>query len=452
MRRGGRTRAPDRRMIDDRREGDTTWSLVVTSRPGGPADQHPRDPGEAEVRVETADATAAAGLRSRPFITLTIVLALGVAGWTPLLSFLSLFVRDQLGAGLTGAGWLLFAMHATTGTLGLASGLWIRRLGSRWTYAAGLAGMTVFAAFMAVTPSVVWFLALAPLAGLALALHWTGMQAYTLESTPSDRRGVASGIMSFVAVVAPGVAGVVQGLVAEAAGFGAMALVATGMLGLALIGNALWLPTFGPRGVSPTAVGSWRAYARLVRDRSVAALLVTRAATTVAFAAMLVLAGPKLLAAGGDLRTVGLFTLAASLGGAVAQIGIGWLSDAIGRRGVFATTLVLGGVTAVLFGLADGVGLLLALSALYFLAFWAYQTLILALAGDVARPGSQNQVVALTTSAFSWGVALGAVFTAVLVEVQPGAVFVVGAAAKLVALAALPWLRGRSGKPRAAVR
>ena len=391
------------------------------------------------MRSTTADVTAAAGLRSRPFITLTIVLALGVAGWTPLLSFLSLFVRDQLGAGLTGAGWLLFVMHATTGSLGLASGLWIRRFGSRWTYAAGLAGMTVFAALMAVTPGAVWFLSVAPLAGLALALHWTGLQAYTLESTPAHRRGVASGIMSSVAVVAPGIAGVIQGLVAEAAGFGAMALLATGLLGLAMIANVGWLPTFAP-GAQPAASGSWRSYARLVRDRSVAALLIARAATTVAFAAMLVLAGPKLVAAGGDLRTVGLLALAASVGGAMAQIGIGWLSDAIGRRGVFAAMLVLGGVTTVAFGFADGIGLLLALSALYFLAFWAYQTLILALAGDVARPGSESQIQRILVGRRAGRGVHGRAGRGPAGRPLRGR-----RRAKLVALAALPWLRGRSG-------
>ena len=178
----------------------------------------------------------------------------------------------------------------------------------------------------------------------------------------------------------------------------------------------------------------------MLRDGPVAALALSRAATTVSFAAFTILAGPQLIAAGGDLRTVGLIALAGSIGGALAQIGIGRLSDAIGRRGVLAITLVIGAAATAAFGFSDNVALLLVLLAAYFLAFWAYQTLMLAMAGDIARTGTQGPVVAILTSSFSWGVAIGAIVTAFVAESAPESAFVVGAAAKAVALAALPWL------------
>ncbi len=372
---------------------------------------------------------------------MAITAALGVAGWMPVLNFLSLVVRDQLGGSLSEASWLLVAIQGATGTIGLSSAWWMHRTGSRWTYATGLLGMTLFVGVIAAAPSAVWFLAVAPVAGVALAFHWTGLQAYTLEVAPDGRRGLASGVMSFVTVVSPGLAGILHGALAEAFGLQTMATAATVFLAAAVVSAVIWLPSTGrSRAGSDTAL-SPLALLRVLRDGPVAALAVSRAATTVSFAAFTILAGPRLIAAGGDLRTVGLIALAGSIGGALAQIGIGRLSDAIGRRGVLAIALAIGAASTAAFGFADDVALMLVLLATFFLAFWAYQTLMLALAGDIARTGTQGPVVAILTSSFSWGVVIGAIVTAFVAEPAPESAFIVGAAAKVVALAALPWLR-----------
>ena len=216
-----------------------------------------------------------------------------------------------------------------------------------------------------------------------------------------------------------------------------------------LLGALVWLPSMSGANRNTSVGRQVRAYAAVAREGPVAALMLARATTTVAFAAFVVLAGPKLVAAGGDLRTVGLFTLAGSVGGAVAQVAVGRLSDAVGRRGVLATAVMLGAGTAVAFGLADGVGLLLALSAVYFLAHWACQTMFLALCGDVARPGTMDHVVALQTCSYSWGVAVGAICAALTAETAPASAFVVGAGGLLLTLATLPWLRRRLPPDRA---
>ncbi len=371
---------------------------------------------------------------------MAITAAVGVAGWMPVLSFLSLVVRDQLGGSLSEASWLLVTIQGATGTVGLSSAWWMQRTGSRWTYAAGTLGMALFVAVIAAAPSAVWFLAVAPVAGLALGFHWTGLQAYALEVAPHGRRGLASGIISFVTVVSPGLAGILHGALAEAFGLQTMATAATAFLAAAVVSAVFLLPSTGRSRAGSAAPVSVPALARVLRDGPVAALALSRAATTVSFAAFTILAGPQLIAAGGDLRTVGLIALTGSIGGALAQIGIGRLSDAIGRRGVLAIALVIGAAATAAFGFSDNVVLLLVLLAAYFLAFWAYQTLMLAMAGDIARTGTQGPVVAILTSSFSWGVAIGAIVTAFVAESAPESAFVVGAAAKAVALAALPWL------------
>ena len=366
-------------------------------------------------------------------------MAIGVAAWLPVNNFLSLFVRDELGGDMLGAALLLIAIQGGTATLGLASGLWMHRVGSRWTYALGLAGMTAFLVVMTSAAGAAAVLIAAPFLGVALALHWSGSQTYVLEIAPQARRGLATGIMSFAIIAAPGVAGVVFGLIAESVGLRAMTGVAGGMIGAALLLVAFFLPssTRRQRGPKRSAVDVFHA----LRTRPALAMVAARAGTTVAFGVVVLLTGPKLVAAGGDLRSVGLFTLVSAVGGAVAQIGIGRLSDAIGRTAIFALSLVVGAGAAIGFALADDIVALLTLSGVIYLAFGTHQTVLPAIAGDIARPGQVGTMMTLQTSAFALGVIIGAGATAALATTAPDAAFYVGAGGMAVALAVVPWLR-----------
>ncbi len=366
-------------------------------------------------------------------------MALGVAAWLPVNNFLSLFVRDELGGDMLGAAALLIAIQGGTATLGLAGGLWMHRFGSRWTYALGLAGMTAFLVVMTSAAGAGAVLIAAPFLGVALALHWAGSQTYVLEIAPAARRGLATGIMSFAIIAAPGLAGLVFGLIAESAGLRAMTGVAGGMIGAALLLVAFFLPSTTRRQRGPRRSAGDVFHA--LRTRPALAMVAARAGTTVAFGVVVLLTGPKLVAAGGDLRSVGLFTLVSAIGGAVAQIGIGRLSDAIGRTAIFALSLVVGAAAAVGFALADEIVALLTLSGVIYLAFGTHQTVLPAIAGDIARPGQMGTMMTLQTSAFALGVIIGASATAALAATAPDAAFYVGAGGMAVALAVLPWLR-----------
>ncbi len=366
-------------------------------------------------------------------------MALGVAAWLPVNNFLSLFVRDELGGDMLGAAALLIAIQGGTATLGLAGGLWMHRFGSRWTYALGLAGMTAFLVVMTSAAGAGAVLIAAPFLGVALALHWAGSQTYVLEIAPAARRGLATGIMSFAIIAAPGLAGLVFGLIAESAGLRAMTGVAGGMIGAALLLVAFFLPSTTRRQRGPRRSAGDVFHA--LRTRPALAMVAARAGTTVAFGVVVLLTGPKLVAAGGDLRSVGLFTLVSAIGGAVAQIGIGRLSDAIGRTAIFALSLVVGAAAAVGFALADEIVALLTLSGVIYLAFGTHQTVLPAIAGDISRPGQVGTMMTLQTSAFALGVIIGAGATAALAATAPNAAFYVGAGGMGIALAVVPWLR-----------
>ncbi len=366
-------------------------------------------------------------------------MAIGVAGWLPVNNFLSLFVRDELGGDMLGAALLLIAIQGGTATLGLVGGLWIRRVGSRWTYALGLAGMTAFLVVMTASSGAGVVLAAAPFLGVALVLHWAGSQTFVLEVTPPTRRGLATGIMSFAIIASPGVAGLVFGEIAESGGLRVMTGVAGGMIGGAFLLVAFFLPSASPRQRGPSR--SAGDVIRALRQAPARAMVTARAGTTVSFGVVVLLTGPKLVEAGGDLRSVGLFTLISALGGALAQIGIGRLSDAIGRSAIFALSLVVGAAAAIGFAFADDVVPLLMLSGVIYLAFGTHQTILPAIAGDISRPGQVGTMMTLQTSAFALGVIIGASATAALATTAPDAAFYVGAGGMAVALAVVPWLR-----------
>ncbi|MBM4438533.1 MAG: hypothetical protein FJ029_15205 [Actinobacteria bacterium] len=252
--------------------------------------------------------------------------------------------------------------------------------------------------------------------------------------------GAASGLLSFTAVVAPGLVGLVQGYVADAYGLRATAILAAVAIGLAVGGAACWLPSV-PAAVAGSHHNAWLAYGRVMRDRPVQALMLVRAASSVAFGVFALLAGPRLVAASGGLTAVGQLVLIGSLGGAAAQIGIGRLSDAIGRRGVLLLVTVLGAGAPVLFGMATGVPTLLLISAAFYLSAWASQTLVVALGGDLARPGTVDQVMSLDSSVFSWGVVVAAILVLAFGASNPAAAFVLGGAANVLGIVALPFAR-----------
>ena len=57
-------------------------------------------------------------LLNRPFVTFVILFSLGGAGWMPTLSFLSVFIRDELGGSVLSAAMVFLAIHGVTSTLG----------------------------------------------------------------------------------------------------------------------------------------------------------------------------------------------------------------------------------------------------------------------------------------------------------------------------------------------
>ena len=380
-------------------------------------------------------------LRSRAFISFVIMFGLGLAAWWPMMTYLSVFVRDVLGEGILAASFLMVAIHGVTSTLGLASGPWIRRFGSKWTYVPGLVGLAAFMLVLGLVADFTFVLVVAPVMGFFLAFHWTGAQAYVIEASPPDRRGLGSGIATSVATLVPAVSAPILGLVADAQGFGAMAMVAFGIVMVGLVATMLVVPNVRPGAAVidksiPTnepADGS----GGLLRLPGIVPMLIVRASTSMMLGVFVLLSGPKLIDAGGAMSSVGFFVAGTSLGGGLAQVGIGWASDRLGRRTLLVITLSVGVVSSVGFGLADSVVLLLAASGFHGLFRNATQTLLVAVTGDITPASETGRISSLLTSSFSVGMVVGVLVSGIFFEISQIAPFIVAAAIVTAAIAGL---------------
>ena len=370
-------------------------------------------------------------LRSRAFISFVIMFGIGLAAWWPIMTYLSVFVRDELGEGILAASFLMVGIHGVTATLGLASGPWIRRFGSKWTYIPGLVGLAAFMFVLGMITDFGLVLAAAPVMGFFLAFHWTGAQAYVIQASPPDQRGLGSGIATSVATLVPAISAPILGLIADEYDFGTMALAAFGIVTAGMVLTIFIVPRLKsaeptkivdslskPTATSPTG------NMQLLRIPGVVTMLIIRASTSMMLGVFVLLSGPKLIDAGGALSSVGFFVAGASLGGGLAQVVIGWTSDWLGRRVLLVTTLVVGVVSSVAFGLTDNVAILLAASGFHGLFRNATQTLLVAVTGDITPPQETGRISSLLTSSFSIGMVIGVLVAGIFFETRQALPFI----------------------------
>ncbi len=387
-------------------------------------------------------------LASRGFIVLMLALGLGVAGWMPTNSFLSVFMRDELGGSVLSAAYLVMGLHVGGAIFGLTASGWIRRFGSKSTFVVGMGGQIAFLAALGLLPDIHWAILLAPMAGAFLAYHWTGMQAYLIEVAPEHRRGLASGIGSMVVVLSSGISGLVLSRLATEGGFDLFVSAAVVLVGAAFVLSLLALP----RVLRVTAPVSWprahrlgwpvrsaaaavqtaqesmlRSFRPLLRNRTISLSLVVRLTSALSFGVFNLLAGPKLVDAGGGFESLGLFVFWGAVGGGVAQVLVGSLSDRYGRRRLLAAAAMIAVGSSILFGLAGTIPVLLVASSLHWFSQSAFQTLLVALVGDIVPSNELGRAMTLQTSSFSVGMFSGALIAGLLSTVSITIAFLVTA-------------------------
>jgi hypothetical protein len=335
---------------------------------------------------------------------------LATGTWMTVLSFLSSFAAKEFNVGIWSAALIMIAIHTGSFTVGGALSLKVViRWGSKVTYAAGIAILASYTVFLGTTQNFTLGIPLGLVAGLGLAMHWTGFQNYVVEVAPAQHRGLVSGAASFFVVVGIGLFGLALGFVTGDGGFARFAAIAGSMVALAFVVALRFLPNLGS---AATAHGG--SFLAGFRDPNLRRMTYVRSAHAAAYALFTLMAGPRLYEVGGGLEYVGVLVFAGSIAGGVAQLAVGRLSDLFGRTGVLYFLLVTSVALCIAFPLVENIYLLLLISSLNWFAQIAFQTLLIALGGDLSPRGQTANAMALLTASFSFGIVGGSLYVGFL--------------------------------------
>ena len=111
----------------------------------------------------------------------------------------------------------------------------------------------------------------------------------------------------------------------------------------------------------------------------------------------------------------------------MAQVLVGSLSDRYGRRRLLAAAAMIAVGSSILFGLAGTITVLLVASSLHWFSQSAFQTLLVALVGDIVPSNELGRAMTLQTSSFSVGMFSGALIAGLLSTVSITIAFLVTA-------------------------
>ena len=355
------------------------------------------------------------------------------------MSFLSSFVAKEFDAGIWSAALIMIAVHTGSFTIGGWLSLRVvNRFGSKVSYGAGQAMLAAYLAFLGLTQNFLLAIPLGLVAGIGLALHWTGVQNYTVEIAPLRHRGLISGAVALVMVAAVGLSGLVLGQIAAESGFRQFASIAAAMIVLASLISLLLLPRAAAR---PKLPPSGNVFAGLA-DPILRQMSLIRGAHAMVFVLFNLMAGPRLFDIGGGIEYVGYLTFAGSIAGGLAQLVVGRLSDLFGRTGVLYLLQIGGVLACISFPLLDNVYLLLAITSLNWFIQSAFQTILVALGGDLSPPGGSSNAMALLTVTYSFGLVMAAAFIGALsATARPDVGFFLTGAISATALLAVYRLR-----------
>lgn len=346
------------------------------------------------------------GLRPRTIAPLLLVAFLATGSWMTVLSFLSSFAAKEFDVGIWSAALIMIAVHTGSFTVGGVLSLKVvGRWGSKVTYAAGIGILALYTVFLGATQNFILGIPLGLVAGLGLALHWTGFQNYVVEVAPVRHRGLVSSTASFVVVVGIGLFGIVLGFATGDGGFARFAAVTGSMVAVAFVVALKFLPNLG---MAATAHGG--SFLAGFRDPNLRRMTYVRSIHAAAYALFTLMAGPRLYEVGGGLEYVGLLVFAGSIAGGLAQLVVGRLSDLLGRTGVLYFLLAMSVLLCIGFPLTGNIYLLLLISSLNWFAQMAFQAMLVALGGDLSPRGQTANAMALLTASFSFGIVGGSLY------------------------------------------
>jgi predicted MFS family arabinose efflux permease len=375
-------------------------------------------------------------LVTRPLLVrLVSIVGAGVSFYLPL-SVVPLYVKSS--GSDAGAGFATSALLLATVAAELATPRLVSRFGYRLSLAAGLflLGAPAFALLWPAGLAVV--IAVSILRGVGFAITTVAGGALTASLIPEQRRGEGLGLVGIVGGV-PALVSLPAGvLVAARWGYGPV-FAATGTAALLALGSVPWLPARRDAGQREHGM------APVLRNRGVARLAVTFAASTAAAGVLVTFLPLAVTAGSATVVTIALFAQPAAA--TAARWAAGRIGDRRGQAGLLAPGLLLCAVGMASLAATHVPALVVGGATCFGVGFGVLQNATLAMMYAIGPRGAYSAVSAIWNAAYDAGMGVGAAAVGLLVaHTGYPAAFLLTAALVLPAL--VPALHGRTATRR----
>lgn len=354
---------------------------------------------------------------------------------TPQFAFFLIYLQEDLALAPIQISCVVAGAQVTGMLAALMGGAITARLGSKWTLVCGIA----IAGLSSFVFHVHWFWGVALLwllGGASGGLINVGGNSYLTRLSARSGLGVLSAFYALSMTLGGAVGSPIAGLLIEAYSFDLFGWYSLGLVLLAVIVGALWLPDRRDRLTRPPALFSfWANIAPTVRRREVQLLSGLRGLPTFFYGTLHVLIPLLINEQSGNKVLVAAYGTATLVVASATQLLVGRAADRWGARG--PSLLSFGLLIVSGLGLAVGaesVTLLFVFGILGIAAAWALSTLMYVLVDDGIANEGHPATFGWLHAVWSFSMVAGTLLSGWLVRIGPGWPFLVAGLANVGSL------------------
>jgi len=359
-----------------------------------------------------------------PMIALLIVQLLSGVVFSPLRSFLPIYLNEQLAYSAAAASVWIALGQVVGMAASMLGGALCDNLGHKQTLALGLVGF-VLSSLLYLSPLPGWVMILWMLGSAGMALITLGGQSYLIDVAPPARLGMLSAFYNWGFTLGGALIGPLAGWLLDFWNYG---IFGGALAGFSALGCAFALGMPASRGdltgVRPSLLRMSGGYRDALRQPRVIVLGLLRFLPTCYWGMVMTLMPLLIKRSAGDNTAVGLYSTVSLIAAALTQLFVGRAADRWGRR--IPTLAMLAGVVTAALGLAlsaprlwglYGFGILGACSA------WSLSTLMPSLVADAIVPIERSRALGFVHLAWNAGMILGSLLGGALLDMAVGLPF-----------------------------
>jgi MFS family permease len=268
-------------------------------------------------------------------------------------------------------------------------------------------------------------LILRTLQGFGVALDIPALLAIMTVATKKETMGGSMGVFTTARMAGFAIGPLIGGFLYEIYGFDVPFFVATGFVILAIILVQAWVKEV-PCEIPPEGKGVAVLFNRSLLTAGIVGLAFATFTMASAFSMMTTLEPQINERLHQSAFAFGIAFSSLTIALLIAQIPLGRLSDRIGRKPLIAVGLVIIAPFTALIGFVTSTAQLVAVRVIMGVASAGIAAPGFALAGDIAKKGSEAQQLAIVTMGFGLGIAVGPLIAGFLVSTFFALPFIIG--------------------------